>query len=53
MSNAIRRLEARVEELERELSQLKTEIEELKQSSVMMLKPPKSEYTTAAKAEKR
>ena len=52
MSEQIRRLEARVEELEREVSQLKQELEELKRSSVMVLKPPESEYTTAEKAEK-
>ena len=52
MSEQIRRLEARVEELEREVSQLKQELEELKRSSVMVLKPLKSEYTTAEKAEK-
>ncbi|MDE0044208.1 MAG: hypothetical protein OXT74_19380 [Candidatus Poribacteria bacterium] len=47
MSEKIRQLEARVEELERELIQLKQEIEELKRSSLMVLKPQRVEYTTA------
>ena len=52
MSETIRRLQARIDQLEREMSQLKKEIEELKKSPVMLLKPTAAKYNIPQKMEK-
>ena len=49
MSETIRRLQARIDELEREVSQLKKEIKKLKQPPVMLLKLQPVEYTVPQK----
>ena len=52
MSETIRRLQARIDQLDREMSQLKKEIEELKKSPVMLLKPTPVVYNIPQKMEK-
>ena len=41
----IERLQARIDQLEQKVSQLEKEIQQLKKSLVMLLKPPRVEYT--------
>ena len=41
----IESLQARIDQLEQKMSQLEKEIQQLKKSSVMLLKPPRVEYT--------
>lgn len=41
----IKGLQARIDQLEKKVSQLETEIQKLTKPAVMLLKPPRVEYT--------